>query len=707
MASNPEAIVRAKRRRSRGQHQAAAGGARAAHPRGGGAQPVRCGAGAAINVPLLEQELGIPVIPTVAVKREGFDEITAKLGEVLAAKQETPAASPCAACSECCKGRAALDYWERAREIVGRVVKNIEKNPSKLDQFGDMLLTPWPGIALALLITLLSLGAVVGAGKALRSVLLLPLVNQGIVPLFEKLFSSMAMPVMLRNVLIGQYGIFRISFEWILALVMPYVLLFQLVFSFLEDSGILPRMAVLFDNMMRKLGVQGGSLINIMLGYGCAVPAIIGTRAATTKKERLMVTSFICFAVPCISQTGALISLLSEFSYWLLLAVFITGCFVFVMTAIISNKVIKGSVDPLIIEIPNLLIPERRTYFKKFFVRVKQFMVEAEGPMMIAVVIAAIIAETGLLQGISGLLEPLVAGWLGLPPEAAISLILGIIRREMSVAPLLAMDLTGLQMYVGAVVSLVYLPCMSVFAILAKEFNAKVALAITLATTATALLRRASQSHDWLLSSACLIERWLLVLWITKITQRIELLATKSKIIFYLVLLYYRLLVKRETALANIGKDDRVLCIGGGMCPYTAILLHRYTNAKVTVVDNDRHCAEKSRCFLRRMGLGDIHVCHGDGRASTHDYTVIHVAMQVSPKDAVVSRIVKEAPNGARVLVRMPKHCVKSLYCNFNKQPFRFDPKSSTAFPMCTTPRFAWWAKNPAEDLYHNLGVAV
>jgi ferrous iron transport protein B len=375
--------------------------------------------GFAINVPLLEQELGIPVIPTVAVKREGFDEITAKLGEVLAAKQETPAASPCAACSECCKGRAALDYWERAREIVGRVVKNIEKNPSKLDQFGDMLLTPWPGIALALLITLLSLGAVVGAGKALRSVLLLPLVNQGIVPLFEKLFSSMAMPVMLRNVLIGQYGIFRISFEWILALVMPYVLLFQLVFSFLEDSGILPRMAVLFDNMMRKLGVQGGSLINIMLGYGCAVPAIIGTRAATTKKERLMVTSIICFAVPCISQTGALISLLSEFSYWLLLAVFITGCFVFVMTAIISNKVIKGSVDPLIIEIPNLLIPERRTYFKKFFVRVKQFMVEAEGPMMIAVVIAAIIAETGLLQGISGLLEPLVAGWLGLPPRGS------------------------------------------------------------------------------------------------------------------------------------------------------------------------------------------------------------------------------------------------------------------------------------------------
>ena len=96
---------------------------------------------------------------------------------------------------------------------------------------------------------------------------------------------------------------------------MPYVLLFQLVFSFLEDSGILPRIAVLFDNIMRKLGVQGGSLINIMLGYGCAVPAIIGTRTATTRKERLIVTTIVCFAVPCISQTGALFSLLAAYSY--------------------------------------------------------------------------------------------------------------------------------------------------------------------------------------------------------------------------------------------------------------------------------------------------------------------------------------------------------------------------------------------------------
>ena len=117
----------------------------------------------------------------------------------------------------------------------------------------------------------------------------------------------------------------------------------------------------------------------------------------------------------------------------------------------------------------------------------KSFLVEAEGPMLIAVFAAALLAETGLLTGISDFLKPLVSGWLGLPEEAAISLILGIIRREMSVAPLLSMNLTALQMYVGAVVSLLYIPCLSVFAILVKEFNLKVAAAITVGTIVTAL----------------------------------------------------------------------------------------------------------------------------------------------------------------------------------------------------------------------------
>ena len=108
--------------------------------------------------------------------------------------------------------------------------------------------------------------------------------------------------------------------------------------------------------------------------------------------------------------------------------------------------------------------------------------------MLLSIVIAALLKETGMLNQIAVYLEPIVSGWLGLPKEAVIALILGVVRREMAVAPLLAIEgLTALQAFVGGTVALLYLPCLSVFGILAKEFNAKVAVTIAVSTFATAL----------------------------------------------------------------------------------------------------------------------------------------------------------------------------------------------------------------------------
>lgn len=446
--------------------------------------------GLEVNIPLLSQKLGGPVVPTVAVKKEGMEDIKEALQAAVDGKISCDATSlTCEGCpmAEKAQDTYGKEYWEKAGEIATAVTTNIHEELNFVDRLGNAMMRPWPGIPIAILVILVSLGLVVGGGKALRSVLLLPLVNDIIVPFFRSLFTRITSPGIFQNVLIGEYGIFVISFEWILALVTPYVILFYIVFSFLEDSGYLPRLAVLFDNVMRKVGVQGGSLINIMLAFGCAVPAIIGTRSATTQKERLVTTTMICFAIPCISQTGALLSLTGSYSFWMLIGTVLTAFIIFVISGLVSSKIFKGEVDPLVIEVPNLLIPEKKAYWTKLKVRIKEFLLEAEGPMLIAIVIAAIFKETGMLDGFARLLEPIMSGWLGMPKEAVIVLILGIVRREMAVAPLLAMNLTPLQMFTGAVVGMLYLPCLSVFAILAKEFNAKVALGITLTTTATAL----------------------------------------------------------------------------------------------------------------------------------------------------------------------------------------------------------------------------
>lgn len=445
--------------------------------------------GTEINVKLLEQELGSPVVPTVAVKQQGFEDLKTALEQVLTGRSGKCCQSACG-CSNCAcaAGSEEISLWDRAEEITSKVRIRREQKPSFLDRLGELMIRPFPGIFISLFIMVLSLGIIVGGGKALRAAVLLPLVNKLIVPFFRNLFSSFIPEGVLLNVLIGEYGIFVISFEWIIALILPYVFLFYVVFSFLEDSGYLPRASVMFDNIMRKIGLQGGSLINIAMGYGCAVPAIIGTRAATTKKERLMITTAVCFAVPCISQTGALISLLGSHSMGMVAAIFLLSLFILLVVTTITGKILKGKLEPLVLEVPNLLVPNRKTYAKKLAIRMKHFLQEAEVPMLISIVIAALLKETGLLDLIAVYLEPLVQEWLGMPREAVIALILGIVRREMAAAPLLALDLNPLQLFVGATVALLYLPCISVFGILSKEFNTTTAVTIALATTATAFL---------------------------------------------------------------------------------------------------------------------------------------------------------------------------------------------------------------------------
>lgn len=431
------------------------------------------------DVEYLQEALGVPVIPTVAVTGSGMEEVEKQLAKVIESKNDKQLKIDAKT--------SIQELWEKAAEIRNNSVHDTKKQLSRIDKFGDALLRPWPGILLTILILIGTIGVVVGLGKALRALLLLPLVNDLIVPFFEMLILPLDIPDVLKGVLIGEYGIFRISFEWIIALVMPYVIIFQFVFTFLEDSGILPRIAVLGDSLMSKIGIQGGSLINVMLGFGCTVPAIIGTRTAPTKKERLIVTTALCFSIPCISQIGALITLVSEYSYFLLLLLALVGFLMFVASSLLASKLMRGEVAPMIMEIPYLLPPERKSFNKKFLVRLKQFVVEAEGPMLIAVLFAALVTETGLMAKISVWVEPIVSGWLGLPREASLSLLLGVIRREMSVAPLLELQLDPLQMFVGAVVSLLYIPCLSVMGIIAEEFNARTAIGILLLTTFNAI----------------------------------------------------------------------------------------------------------------------------------------------------------------------------------------------------------------------------
>jgi len=145
----------------------------------------------------------------------------------------------------------------------------------------------------------------------LRNFLLLPFFRGLIFPHMIAGLQSIIPEGIVLNILIGEYGFLIKGIEWPITLVLPYVLSFYAAFSFLEDSGYLPRLGILLDGIFNKIGLSGTNIIPILLGYGCAIPAITSTRAMNTYKERVIVSTMISLSIPCISQTGAFISLLS------------------------------------------------------------------------------------------------------------------------------------------------------------------------------------------------------------------------------------------------------------------------------------------------------------------------------------------------------------------------------------------------------------
>lgn len=435
--------------------------------------------GITINVDSLQKYLDAPVIPTVAVRNIGLSELMEATIQSIEEKRSFQK-------KEWAKSEDDRWIW------VGKVIREVQlvehRHPTWLEKLGDATMRPFPGIPIAFLVMSIALGIVVGGGKGLRGAILLPLVHQVIVPFLDRIVQLFVTEGILYNVLMGEYGMLVKGIEWPFALILPYVLLFYVVLSFMEDSGYLPRLGVLVDGVFRKLGIQGGNIVPMIMGYGCAIPAILGTRAATTQKERLMVASMVAFAVPCAAQTGAFIALLGDHSVFLLIAVYLVSFAAIFASGMMLNRFIPGKSDPMLLEIPNLLLPDRQTLVKKIKLRVKHFIVEAEVPMVLGVGFAALLAETGALVQVGVVLSPLVEGWLGLPPEATLGLILGIVRRELAVLPLLELGLSSVQLFTGAVVALFYMPCLAVLGVLVKEFGAKIGLLVAVGTTISAFI---------------------------------------------------------------------------------------------------------------------------------------------------------------------------------------------------------------------------
>lgn len=150
---------------------------------------------------------------------------------------------------------------------------------------------------------------------------------------------------------------------------------------------------------------------------------------------------------------------------------------------------------------------------------------------------------------------------------------------------------------------------------------------------------------------------------VTRLTQAFEHTTSQNKIVFNLGLLYYTKLVEQEIALAEISEKDCVLCIGGGPCPYTALLINKITGASVTAIDCCNNCAHCAKRLVKEHFDNRINIICAEGSSVDYtDYSVIHIAMQIRQREDLAKAISRNAKNGTRIITRSPKDRLDFLY---------------------------------------------
>ena len=281
-----------------------------------------------------------------------------------------------------------------------------------------------------------------------------------------------------------------------LTLIIPFVVPFYLMLAMIEDSGILTRVAFMMDSAMHKIGLHGKALIPMILGYGCNVPAIRACRIMETKRERLLATFAITFA-PCAARTIVILGLVAVFlgPWWALSLYAVDIALIFILGRI-ALRVVPGQSTGLIMEMSSFKVPSLSVVARQTWARTKS-LIYIVVPLYIAgsAVVQALYA-VGVLQQVSNVMSPITVFWLGLPAIAGILLILGFVRKEMVLLAAvaifsttnLALFFSPVQLVTLALVNMIYIPCLSTVAVLAKDYGWKTTAVITLANFAVAIL---------------------------------------------------------------------------------------------------------------------------------------------------------------------------------------------------------------------------
>ena len=425
--------------------------------------------GIKIDIKKLEKELGIPTIPTTAVTGEGIKKLVSNFGKAVIPKN---------------KASSTKEKWQRIGTIIQKAQVLTHRHHTLKEKFRDLTIKPWFGIPFAALVLFATFMIIRYIGEGLIGYVFEPVFENLWSPLMLKLSALLGGSGFIHDVLVGQVidsqinyveslGLLTTGLFVPIAMVLPYVFAFYLALSFLEDTGYLPRLAVLVDNVMHKVGLHGCAIIPMFLGLGCNVPGALSTRILETRRERFIAMTLMCISVPCMAQTAMIVGLIGSAGVIGLSFVFGTLFIVWIMLGIIMNKLIKGESPEIFTEIPPYRTPRLKVLFKKVWMRIKSFIKEAVPYVLLGVLIVNILYSLGIIQFIGNITAPVITGVLGLPKEAVGALIVGFLRKDVAIGMLLPLGLALPQLIVASVVLAMYFPCIATFAVLIRELKMK------------------------------------------------------------------------------------------------------------------------------------------------------------------------------------------------------------------------------------------
>jgi ferrous iron transport protein B len=304
-----------------------------------------------------------------------------------------------------------------------------------------------------------------------------------LIPAISDVMNRFVHVTFLHDLLIGPYGLISMGITYAVAIVLPIVGMFFLVFGILEDSGYLPRLAVIADKGMKRMGLNGKAVLPMVLGLGCDTMATLTARILDSKKERIIATLLLALAIPCSAQLGVIMAMVAGSSISVAVTVFIVITSQLFLIGSIAGRLIEGRQGDFIIELPPLRIPKFKNIILKTYHRLRWFLFEAVPLFLAGTLILFILEKIGGLKLLQRIAEPVIVKMMGLPIESTAAFIIGFFRRDYGAAGLYDLFLQGSlshnQVAVSMVTITLFVPCIAQFLVMIKERGIKIALAIS------------------------------------------------------------------------------------------------------------------------------------------------------------------------------------------------------------------------------------